>query len=139
MWHVIPQMISPVTMAVHIWFGSSMSLSMTARIGSLLGNIRGETHTVMHFWNQGVDLFECLAVLEYFYCMPEIEQGKMIKADPESSSAVKIQNKSFTWGIKTTTPFQEKREKKEKANKEKRKHALKNPGVVTQLWNKATQ
>ena len=83
-------MISPVTAAVHIYFGGSMSLSMTARIGSLLGNIRGETHTIMHYWNRGVDMFDNLAVLEYFYAMPEIDQEKMLGTDPESSSAIKI-------------------------------------------------
>ena len=55
----------------------------------------------------------------------------MIGTDPKSESAVKICNKSFTWGIKTKTPFQEKREKKEKERKEKEKQAKKSQWSLT--------
>jgi hypothetical protein len=34
-------MIHPVTAAVYIYLGNAMTLSLTARIGALLGNIRG--------------------------------------------------------------------------------------------------
>jgi ATP-binding cassette subfamily C (CFTR/MRP) protein 1 len=78
MWEILPQLISPITAVVHIYFGGSMSLAMSAKIGSLLGNIRGQSHTIMHHYNNYANLFESLDVLEYFYQMPEIEQGKML-------------------------------------------------------------
>jgi len=35
-------------------------------------------------------MFDNLAVLEYFYSMPEINQEKMLGTDPESDFAIKI-------------------------------------------------
>jgi Ni,Fe-hydrogenase I large subunit len=76
--------------------------------------------------NQYTEIMESMDHLEYFYALPEIDQCKMASQDSTNPLAVKIVDKSFTWGVKMKTPRQLKNERRERAKKEREEKAKKN-------------
>ena len=81
--------------------------------------------------NRYHDLVESMDQLESFYALPEIDQGMMVKSEKDSNSAVKIENKSFTWGVKTKTAKQIKKDEEAKEKKKKEKKEAKAKAKVS--------
>jgi len=107
-----PHLIQPITISIFVAYGNSMSLSLSTRISSLLGNFHGLIiHRLPHLSREYHDIHEALEKLEEFYALPEIAHSKMVGTDPSSTSAIKISNKSFTWGIKIKKPKKDDEEK----------------------------
>ena len=81
---------------------------MSTRIGSLLDQFHWLIiHRLPHMSEEYHEIHESLEKLEEFYSLPEIEHSRMVRTDPSSNSAIKISNKSFTWGIKIKRPKKE--------------------------------
>ena len=111
---------SPITAVIYVHYDNSLTLAMSARLGQLLGNIHWSFHVIIMQMNRYRDLIDSMDKLENFYALPEIDQTKMIAKSEDSDTAIKIASKSFTWGVKTKTDKQIKKEKKdEKEKKEK--------------------
>jgi len=116
---VFPGLMHPLTAVVYVYYNSSMSLFMSTRLGQLLGNIHWSFWMINMQMNRYQDLIDSMDKLENFYALPEIDQSKMIASThSDSDTAIAISKKSFTWGVKTKTDKQLKKEAKEKKEKE---------------------
>lgn len=84
--------------------GYYLDLPLAMEIMALMDHIRGPMHHLQHLRRQVSDIYICLRRVQNYLGLEEINVERFIEKKPvetETEYAIEINNKSFSWGLKT--------------------------------------
>jgi ATP-binding cassette subfamily C (CFTR/MRP) protein 10 len=105
-----PELISPLVLAIYISYGNKTDLASAFTIMSLLDMIKGPIQHLAWLSNNASEFRTHMDKVQFFLDMPEVPQECLVAPSQETEWAIKIDNKSFSWGLK----FEDEEAKKEK-------------------------
>lgn len=135
----LPRIMNPLIFASFFYFGGTLDLAKSMQLTHMLGMLNGQLHHFPHIQRMWAHLRVQLKLLQRYLDSPEVEEGLIIQQDKrgdeldeDNEYAIRINNHSFSWGIRTRNELEEELERRKLARDERR-----SAWMLTQAFNKA--
>jgi len=113
----LPRIQTSAIIVTHIALGNSLTLSASIQLMATFGNLTGQLNRLPHLYNEYWNLDKDLTRMIEFLNLPEIKPEMLITTCPDESIAIKIDSKSFSWGVKQEDVKETKAEERERLAK----------------------
>ena len=104
MWIFLPWMMNVTAFAFHIGQGLYLDLPLAMEIMGLIDRVRHPLEQFQHLREQVADISIAMKRVQNYLGLEEASIDKFVEKAPvmnESEYAIEINNKSFSWGLKT--------------------------------------
>lgn len=104
-WNFLPNLMSSLSFIIFLGLGHSFELAEVMEMLMLFEWIRGALHHLLNMRQQIADLRICIRRIQDYLAQDEVSVQQIVssaqKAGEASEYAVKINSKSFSWGLQT--------------------------------------